>query len=241
MMKPKTIAQRTNTTHQAGEPLSQPARRKALQQTLRTTGLLALGAGISSLPALSTARVTSGSQRPLTPTPSGPVGPFYPERFATMPTDSLVKSGGLSGETVLLSGQLTDPQGRPLRGMRIEIWQCDPLGRYHHSRDSTPDERDPGFLGFGWQTTDQQGRYRFTTLVPPPYPGRTPHIHLAIISNNTGAVTNRFATQIYLPDEDRRNRADSIYRSLGNEALNSTATLADENLRFDLVMGNQRW
>lgn len=236
-MKPKPITQRTNTTCQAGEPLSQPARRKALQ----TSGLLALGAGIGSLPALSVARVTSGSQLPLTPTPSGPVGPFYPEQFASIPTDSLVQAGELSGEAVLLSGRLTDPQGRPLHGMRIEIWQCDPLGRYHHSRDSAPDERDPGFLGFGWQTTDQQGRYRFTTLVPPPYPGRTPHIHLAIISNTTGAVTRRFATQIYLPDEDRRNRADSIYRSLGDEAVHSTATLADDNLRFDLVMGNQRW
>lgn len=211
------------------------------RHTLKSAGLLALGAGLGALPGLGAARVTTGNPPPLTPTPSGPVGPFYPERFASMPTDTLVQPGELSGEAVLLSGQLTDPQGRPLRGMRIEIWQCDPLGQYHHSRDSTPDERVPGFMGFGWQTTDQQGRYQFTTLVPPPYPGRTPHIHLAIIGDTTGAVTRRFATQIYLPDQEQRNRGDFIYRSLGEKAVNSTATRAGGELRFDLVMGNQRW
>ncbi|MGH1359943.1 MAG: hypothetical protein ACRBC3_14355 [Burkholderiaceae bacterium] len=210
------------------------------RRTLQSAGSLAAGALLATVPGLGNARITADSpSAPLPATPAGPVGPFYPQAFSASPTASLLPPGAASQATVLLSGRLTDPAGRPLTAVRIEIWQCDSFGRYHHSRDSDPEDRDPGFLGFGWQTTDAQGHYRFTTIVPPPYPGRTPHIHLAIISNTTSAVTQTFATQIYLPAEQQRNRADSLYRSLGDKAGLSTATRQADQLRFDLVMRHQ--
>jgi len=82
--------------------------------------------------------VTQGAV-PLRPTPMQSAGPFYPE---TLPADSdndLVKVHGqedyAGGEMTELRGQVVDIAGHPVIGARIEIWQCDANGRYHHPRD----------------------------------------------------------------------------------------------------------
>jgi protocatechuate 3,4-dioxygenase beta subunit len=45
----------------------------------------------------------------------------------------------IDGVTALrLHGVVRDLAGVPLVDARVEIWQCDPLGHYHRSRDSQP-------------------------------------------------------------------------------------------------------
>ena len=44
---------------------------------------------------------------------------------------------------------------------------------------------------------DSDGAYRFRTIKPVPYPGRTPHIHYAVIVPGAG----RFVTQMYVAGE----------------------------------------
>jgi protocatechuate 3,4-dioxygenase beta subunit len=143
----------------------------------------------------------------LLPTPQQTAGPFYPESFPADSDSDLVHVAGRGerarGVLTQLSGRILDRDGRPLTGARVEIWQCDANGRYHHVRDGRTDQpRDENFQGFGQTATDASGSYRFLTIRPVPYPGRTPHIHFAVSAQGVP----RLVTQMYVagePDNER--------------------------------------
>lgn len=151
----------------------------------------------------------------LPPTPPGPTGPFYPDRPPADDDSDLTRvegrSGVAAGEHTELSGRLLDRNGNAIAGGRIEIWQCDFKGRYHHPRDGGR-VLDPNFQGFGHTVTDAEGVYRFRTIKPVPYPGRTPHIHMAVW------VPGRrpFVTQCYVQGEPR-NAGDFLFRRIPAE------------------------
>jgi protocatechuate 3,4-dioxygenase beta subunit len=149
----------------------------------------------------------------LDPTPRQPAGPFYPVELPLDDDNDLTRvrgSGGVaSGEISDLTGRILGPDGRPLAGMRIEIWQCDANGRYHHPDDPGPGPRDPHFQGFGHTVTDAEGRYRFRTIRPVEYPGRTPHIHVAVQPE----WDPPFVTQLYVRG-DARNERDFLFRRI---------------------------
>src|SRR4051812_18802044 len=68
----------------------------------------------------------------------------------------------------------------PVSGATVEIWQCDAHGRYLHPADTGKRPRDSAFQGYGRITSGADGAYRFRTIRPVAYPGRTPHIHFAV-------------------------------------------------------------
>ncbi|MCS6786262.1 MAG: protocatechuate 3,4-dioxygenase [Thiobacillaceae bacterium] len=179
----------------------------------------------------------------LVPTPAQTAGPFYPHTPPLDQDNDLTRVAGRSGvargEIVDLDGRLLDPDGRPLAGLRVEIWQCDAYGRYHHPLDAGgPIDED--FQGFGHSVTDAEGRYRFRTIRPVPYPGRTPHIHYAVILPGRRA----FTTQLYVAGEPR-NEGDFLYRSIPPHLRHLvTAEFRPARTpgvqlaaRFDLVLG----
>lgn len=131
-------------------------------------------------------------------TPSQSRGPFYPLQLPLDKDNDLVKVSGrpgiAKGEVAHLVGRILDERGRPVSDARIEIWQCDANGRYHHSRDRRNAPLDPHFQGYGRFITGQDGVYRFRTIKPVPYPGRAPHIHFAI----SGANFEPLITQMYV-------------------------------------------
>jgi protocatechuate 3,4-dioxygenase beta subunit len=151
----------------------------------------------------------------LLPTPAQMAGPFYPLEFPLDDDNDLTRvkgrPGAAKGQIADLSGRVLDADGRPLRNARVEIWQCDANGRYHHPHDKGPPP-DPNFQGFGHARTDEFGRYRFRTIRPVPYPGRAPHIHMAVLLPGRAA----FVTQLYVADEPL-NQGDMIFRSLSQE------------------------
>lgn len=177
------------------------------------------------------------AQTTLAPTPSMTEGPFYPESFTAEPVTRLVR-GPLMGKPVLLAleGRVTDRFGKPVEGARVEIWQCDGLGHYTHSRDGTKDDRDANFAGFGWMRTGADGSYAFATIRPLPYPGRTPHIHVAVKAQKfRGLITQMFV------DGVAQNQRDGIYRALNvAERAQVTAKLEDagegQRAKFSLVL-----
>ena len=66
------------------------------------------------------------------------------------------------------------------------------------------------------------GRYRFRTIKPVPYPGRTPHIHFTVVANGE----RRLPSQMFIEGEPG-NARDGIYRHLGNDARLVTMKLAN--------------
>jgi protocatechuate 3,4-dioxygenase beta subunit len=168
-------------------------------------GFLFGGAGLLA------ARALPALADQLRPTPRQPAGPFYP--VTTLPDDDsdLTRVTGQEnparGRITDLSGRILERNGRPLRGVRIEIWQCDVNGRYRHPRDSRDAPMDPGFQGFGHTISDSRGRYRFRTIRPMPYPGRTPHIHVAVLVEGERPLI----TQLYVAGEPR-NGQDFLYQ-----------------------------
>jgi protocatechuate 3,4-dioxygenase beta subunit len=140
-------------------------------------------------------------------TPAQTAGPFYPRTFPQDSDNDLVHvsghAGAAKGTIIRIKGRVLDHSGRPLSGARVEIWQCDANGRYHYVRDDRADQpRDENFQGYGIATTDATGSYEFLTIKPVPYPGRTPHIHVAV----SGHGLERFVTQMYVAGEPGNDR-----------------------------------
>jgi protocatechuate 3,4-dioxygenase beta subunit len=109
------------------------------------------------------------------------------------------------GEKIVVSGRVLDEDGRPVRNSLIEVWQCNAAGRYWHKKDQHAAPLDPNFFGLGKLMTDEQGRYRFITIKPGPYPWgnhdkawRPAHIHFSLFGN---VLAQRLVTQMYFPSD----------------------------------------
>ena len=109
------------------------------------------------------------------------------------------------GERIIVSGRVFDTEGKPLRRTLVEIWQANSAGRYKHRWDRWPAPLDPNFSGAGRCTTDDEGRYQFTTIRPGPYPWgnhynawRPAHIHFSLLGR---AFAQRLVTQMYFPGD----------------------------------------
>lgn len=132
-----------------------------------------------------------------------------------MPADSdndLLRNGGLNysvGQSAWVEGSVTDLSGKPLAGAQVEIWQCDHAGHYHHPGDGG--KADQRFQGFGRVAVAADGRYRFRTIKPVAYAGRTPHIHVKVRLGQRELLT----TQMYVAD-DPGNARDFLWRNLAS-------------------------
>ncbi|WP_316368501.1 protocatechuate 3,4-dioxygenase [Candidatus Thiodiazotropha sp. CDECU1] len=178
-------------------------------------------------------------------TPRQTSGPFYPTRIPLDSDNNLVDVEGsespAEGQVTHIFGRLLDTSGRPIRNAQIEIWQCDAFGFYHHPRDRGG-VADANFQGFGRTLVDSSGGYRFRTIRPVAYPGRTPHIHVRVL----GIGFESFTTQMYVAGEAEndndfilnrvRNRKarDSIIVPLEAAPEIESGALAGN---FDIVLG----
>jgi protocatechuate 3,4-dioxygenase, beta subunit len=152
----------------------------------------------------------------LVATPAQTEGPFYPTGFPADSDNDLVQVRGQAaravGTVLHLQGRVLDSSGRPLDGAIVEIWQCDAQGLYDHPRQPGRERRDAAFQGYGKVLADAQSGYRFRTLKPVAYPGRTPHIHLKVAT----ADGRRLTTQLYLAGDPLNDR-DFVYREAARD------------------------
>ena len=178
-------------------------------------------------------------------------GPFYPprswrERWSDWDADLTRVQHAASGRTAQgehlgLEGRVLDTTERVIDGATIEIWQCDALGHYRHpSTEPTVDAVDEAFQGFGATRSEAQGQFRFRTIKPVPYPGRTPHIHVKLRHASFGEVTS----QLFVAGEPN-NARDFLWRSLPTDdrpglEMRLQSAGADSGLRWlvrhDLVV-----
>lgn len=202
--------------------VSSPSRRSVLVRS-------AVWAAATAAPAWLT---PAHARTELAPTPSQSEGPFYP---VTLPKDhdfDLLRTGSASyakGQPAWVEGVVSDTSGVPVAGAVVEIWQCDGNGHYHHPQDGG--RADAAFQGFGRVTVGKDGRYRFRTLKPAPYSGRTPHIHVKVKLDRHELLT----TQLYV-EGDPGNARDFLWRRLteaGRAALTRRFSAGADGWRAD--------
>jgi protocatechuate 3,4-dioxygenase beta subunit len=150
----------------------------------------------------------------LTRTPGMTEGPFYPDRLPLDTDNDLVIVGNsttpAAGEITNLTGRVLTPNGSGLNNLTVEIWQVDANGVYLHSGSDNGRNRDRNFQGYGRFTTNQRGEYRFRTVKPVPYPGRTPHIHVKVKRGERTLLV----TQLFIAGH-AQNARDGIFRGAG--------------------------
>lgn len=207
--------------------------RRTLLRTGVTTGIIALAApgAFADL---------------LAPTPRLTEGPFYPDQLPLDTDNDLILNDHSRtpalGEITHLTGQVTDLHGNPIRDAVIEIWQVDHRGVYLNTRDSGHRQRDTNFQGYGRCPLSKDGQYRFRTIKPVPYTGRTPHIHLRV--NRAGQ--DLLTTQVFINGHPQ-NQGDGVLGGVRN-LVDRELLLADFlpikdsksgelTARFDIVLG----
>ena len=199
MLNERTMA---GTTQIKGYPVSIP-RRRIIAASIA-------GATVLGMPAILRAALMA--------TPAQTEGPFYPLNYPADSDNDLVHVAGhgeaAKGTPTRVAGRILDAAGRPVTGARVEIWQCDANGRYHNVRDGDAGRpRDDNFQGFGQTTSDSEGAYRFLTIRPVAYTGRTPHIHFVVAAPGQ----RRFVTQMYVAGEPQNER-DPVLRDVRDPA-----------------------
>jgi hydroxyquinol 1,2-dioxygenase len=132
-------------------------------------------------------------------------GPFFVEDAPRIALGGDLAFGA-PGEPCWVEGRVTDTEGRPVPGARIEVWEADDEGLYDVQYD------DRRTAGRGRLEADGDGRYRFWALTPTPYPiphdgpvgrlleatgrspYRAPHLHFMV----TAPGKRRLITHIFV-------------------------------------------
>lgn len=96
-------------------------------------------------------------------TESTVLGPFHVDGAPALPRGGDLGDLGDAVPTVI-EGRVAGPDGEPLAGATLDVWQTDPSGVYDVQRD--------GAFAHDWRgivTTDDEGRFWFRTLRPKSY------------------------------------------------------------------------
>jgi catechol 1,2-dioxygenase len=164
-----------------------------------------------------------------TSTESTVLGPFH---MVESPMRELGDDINLDekGTPCLVSGQVTGPDGEPLAGASVDVWQTNEDGFYDVQQ---PDIQPPGNLR-GLFTTDADGRFWFRSVVPRFYPipddgpvgqllaatGRHPnrpaHLHFIAVAEGYRPVTTHVfvADSPYLDSDAVFGVKDSLVRDV---------------------------
>lgn len=190
-------------------------RRRILRGALAAGGL-GLAAGHPDFSAAQELAATPQCHDGDEPTVRQMDGPYFkpnsPERIDLVETNT-------KGRLVELSGQVLTRGCRPVSRALLDLWHCDEFGEY--------DNR--GFHYRGHLFADDEGRYRFRTILPAVYTGRTRHYHMKVQAPGRPILT----TQLYFPDEPG-NRRDFLFRP---ELVMRMAEAGDGlAARFDFVL-----
>lgn len=124
-------------------------------------------------------------------------GPYYVSGTAAL-TDGNLNYSSLPGEALSISGHVYEglDASKPLGNAKLEIWHADDSGSYHPNGNGPTTNYKPGDIALrGFITTDATGAYKFSTVYPGEYSGRTRHIHFKINAPGFPELT----TQLIMP------------------------------------------
>jgi len=128
----------------------------------------------------------------LTQTPREIEGPYF--RLGAPMRSNLLEPG--DKPELVLTGRVLNEKGRPIPNSIVNLWSSDAAGNYDMI----------GYRYHGYQVTDDNGRYEFTTIVPGCYqPREAKHFHVRV-QGNSSPIT----TQLYVEGEPG-NELDHYY------------------------------
>jgi protocatechuate 3,4-dioxygenase, alpha subunit len=147
-------------------------------------------------------------------TASQTVGPFLHIGLDWLVSESFA-GADISGERFAVEGRIVDADGNGVGDALVEIWQANAYGRYAHPLDLQDKPLEPGFTGFGRVKTDDDGRFRFTTIKPgrvaAPRGGlQAPHLNVTIFMRG---MLRQLQTRLYFPG-DPANADDPVLASV---------------------------
>jgi protocatechuate 3,4-dioxygenase beta subunit len=190
-----------------------PTRRTILTAgALAASGFLTLDAALAQAPLDPTLECHDGDAATLRQTEGPFFKPSSPERAELI-------EPGMAGQPIELVGFVLTRDCKPISNALLDLWQADAKGDYENS----------GFRLRGHVRADAEGRYRFRTIVPGAYEGRTRHLHIKVAPPTGRLLT----TQLYFPGEPK-NAKDGLFRKeLLIRTAKSEGSLAG---RFDFVL-----
>ena len=185
---------------------------------LLNTGLLAAGWELSSAGAALTQELapTPTCHDGDEPTIRQGEGPFFKPKS---PERSDLRESEAGGRPFELSGFVLTRRCRPLGGAVVDLWHADDKGEYDNA----------DFRYRGHVTTGPDGAFRFRTIAPAVYPGRTRHYHVKVQAPGSRLLT----TQLYFPNEPANQRDGLFQRALLMRVANTGEGPAG---RFDFVL-----
>jgi protocatechuate 3,4-dioxygenase alpha subunit len=162
----------------------------------------------------------------LEPTPGQTIGPFFGYSLPFPDDEHLVPPG--SPGSVRLHGTVYDGAGAPVPDALLELWQPDAAGDVVRRPGSL--RRDGWtFTGWGRASTDDDGHYGFTTVVP-----GAPFFAVTVFARG---LLNRLFTRAYLPDR----AADPFLAGLPADRASTLLTTQDETgYVFDVHLQGDR-
>lgn len=174
-------------------------------------------------------------------TESSVLGPFYRPNAAKLGYDDTIsKRGDADGESVRLVGRVTDPNGNPIAGATLDVWETGPDGLYEQQDAAQPDMNLRGVF-----QSREDGTYSMRAVRPVSYPipydgpagdilqlmGRHPYrpAHIHMIVRAEGFQT--LVSQIY-DRTDEYIGTDSVYAVKGSLTVDFEEAPAGSDVRW---------
>ncbi|MBZ7924788.1 catechol 1,2-dioxygenase [Ensifer adhaerens] len=154
-----------------------------------------------------------------TETAAALLGPFWRMNSPPTPNGGTIIRSATPGPALFAHFTISDPAGKPIEGVEVDVWQASPVGLYENQDASQADMNLRGKF-----TTDAQGRFWFRSVKPAGYPvpthgpagevlraqGRHPYrpAHLHVLGFREHYKT--LITQIFV-DDDKYLESDAVF------------------------------
>ena len=177
---------------------------------------------LSDVLGLSTLVTSQNNIKPAGCTEATVFGPFFVEGAPDYPLGADM-SNGAGGEPCFVRGRVTDPQGRGLSGVSMDVWQSDEDGYYDVQLPPT-EAGHHEHRARGRFISDTNGNYYFRSILAQPYPiphdgpvgkmlealGRHPwrpaHLHFMLLAPGF----ERLITHVFR-DQDKYLDSDAVF------------------------------
>jgi protocatechuate 3,4-dioxygenase beta subunit len=187
---------------------------KATTDTHNEGILFADTVGLSTLVVL----MNNGGKGP-TETAAALLGPFWRDNSPLTSNGGSIVRSPTPGPELFGNVRITDPDGQPIQGVEVDVWQSSPTGFYENQ---DPEQADMNLRGRFY--TDENGKFWFRSVKPAPYSvptdgpvgellraqHRQPHrpAHLHFLGFKPGYKT--LITQVFV-DNDERLESDVVF------------------------------